>query len=812
MGVIKKILFRDDVLEKPSLRNFFLDMEENIHIHYRDLRIELSRGEFEDICDAFRKQSRELQDIIDRDGYQDGLLPNANREDVRIWTESRLKHDVKYHPQRISLEACSDGYHFHCRNYKFLFQEADFREIVRLFKNIDVDSPNAETYEEVLALLTANDIDFLLDFGSVPDEILAIAVARHHLNKVREIFSLIGFTREEQKDQICYQGARLRVLVKRDADRSALDYRRMRGYQKTERLVDFLYRNGINIDPNELNRIKCQVLDLYTALNAGQKLNVDTDLQSWLYLPANQQVIFPYSVQAQGGKESAAPLLKSWNQLLVNLHLWFIKPRKIRFSNAEQQTLKTQVTEVIQRQVATAAAVDKIFLMGSALRDDMGYYQVPFVHGPHVKLGSDVDILVEINPARETDIPPHWQLINNTCSNHCAIYHIAEIPMARGATEWAQAHPNLRLIPHLVDGYIFFPSRGHDEEKEAFLKKFGARLIYDRHRDGVVAQEGEEGKIARRIAETYALSQIIVEKMKVSTDNALYKVFAGEQDYILKLFKVAGNYHHNRVAEHTAYEEKLITQLAVRGVLTATTIPASPGADSAMEGFSALLFQRLHGEVQSRPEYPLEKICPALAKIHRVQMESPLDLQTRFSFEDLCNIWLPCFESYRTNPILGADITTLFDGLAPIAKQCSEASYRKELSESSIAVHNHGDVKPKNVIIDQQGNACFFDFNNAYHGPRMADIINGCFEFSLAEKYIHLADFARFDVFYTHYSASAPLTEQETNQLTRWIELCGLIAFIKEIRVFLETPAEELRRKRAMAIAGFVLSRTAKHR
>ena len=86
MGVIKKILYRGDILGRPRHRNLFLDMEENIHIHYRDLRIELSRGEFEDIAGAFFKQSQELQAVIHEKNYQDGKLPNANQDDVRIWT------------------------------------------------------------------------------------------------------------------------------------------------------------------------------------------------------------------------------------------------------------------------------------------------------------------------------------------------------------------------------------------------------------------------------------------------------------------------------------------------------------------------------------------------------------------------------------------------------------------------------------------------------------------------------------------------------------------------------------------------------
>ena len=129
MGVIKKTLFRGQLLGKPRHRHLFLDMEENIHIHYRDLRVELSRDEFEDFVETFSKQSTELGGIIQEKNYQDGKLANTNQEDVRIWTESRLKHDIKYHPQRFSLEECGDGYHFHYRNLKILIDKEEFYQI-----------------------------------------------------------------------------------------------------------------------------------------------------------------------------------------------------------------------------------------------------------------------------------------------------------------------------------------------------------------------------------------------------------------------------------------------------------------------------------------------------------------------------------------------------------------------------------------------------------------------------------------------------------------------------------------------------------
>lgn len=809
MGVIKKTLYRGNILGKPRHRNLFLDMEENIHIHYRDLRIELSRGEFEDIVKAFRKQSEELMAIIREKNYQDGKLPNANQEDVRIWTESRLNHEVKYHPLRLSMEECNDGYHFHYRNLKLLIDPAEFRQIAQLFKTLDVGGAYAASCEEVLALLEANDIDFLVAARDAPGEALTITVAKHHMKKTGEIFNGIGFTQEIQGAENHYRGSRLTVVAKVDNQRTALDYKRIRSNRETGQLVDYLSRGGANLDPNELNTIKCQVLDLYFALKSGRSLAVDTDLQTWLYAPASMKVIFPYKASGSAGKGEAEPLYRAWSALVNGCQIGFVKPGKDPFPPKQQEQLQQQVTDALRKEVAAFAAVDKIYIMGSASRGHLGRYQTPFVHGKMVKLGSDVDILVEVNPAREADVPGHWHLINPESSNHCAIYHVAQIPLAGDVTEWKERFPNIEFSHHIIDAYVFFPSRGYGDEKDAFLKKFGAKLFYDRARDGIVSRGGEEERIAKRVAELHGFPQAIVEKMEVSTKNALYMVFAAERDYILKLFKVSGNYSRARIAEHTAYEEKLIVQLKERGISTAGVIPARQGVDATIEGFPALLFERIPGVVQQRPEYPMDRICAALAKIHRVQMERPLDLAGDFTFDDICMIWLPQFHIYIKDSTLSPEIVKAFVGMAPLLERCNPGENRAAIYARSPTVHNHGDVTPKNVIVGEHGEACFFDFNNAYYGSRMADILDGAFEFSLAEKYIHLADFARFDAFITHYAAHNPLSAEEQEDMPKWIELMGVIKFIKEVRVLLEQPAEELRRKRALAIAEFVLSRTA---
>ena len=814
MGVIKKMFCRSNILGKQRHQHFFLDMEENIHIHYRDLRIDLSRGEFEDICDAFRKQSQELQTIINEKNYQDGNLPNANHDHDRIWTESKLKHDVKYNQQRFSLEECSDGFHFHYRNYKLLFDEAEFRQIVKLFKNIDVDSPCASSYDEVLELLEDNDVDFTLDAGNIPGEVLAIAVAAYHFPKITLMFKLIGFILDAQKYEHRYQGPALKVIAKVNNKLSSQDYKRIRGNKSTERLVDFLSRNATIIDPDVLNRIKCQVLDLYYSLRAGQTLNVEINQQSWLYSPGNQQVIFPYSVTPQGGKNEAATLYTTWADFLVSLKLWFVKPTKVVFAAAEQALIKQQVSETIRNEVASCAAVDKIYLMGSALRGDMGRYLAPFVNGSEVKLGSDVDILVEIDSAREKDIPLHWNLIKqNEPSNQCAIYHIKQIPIADGIAEWTKIYPHLPLIEHLIDAYVFFPSRGHQTDKDSFLKKFNAQLFYDRASDGSINRTGEEANIAQQITDLYALPQVTVEKLHVAhieTDNALFKIASGEQNYILKLFKVSGNYKPKRIAAHTTYEGKLITQLKERGILTAGIIPAATENDVNIDDHPALLFERINGEAQLKPEYLLDKTCGALAKIHQVQLDQPLNLVKDFCFEDICSIWLPLFTQYLHDTTHSPEIAAALKKFIPLFEKCNRDKYRKMLYADIPSTHNHGDVTPKNVITDEQGRAVFFDFNNSYFGPRIADVLDGAFEFSLAEQYIHLADFSRFDAFIAAYANHSPLTVKEDKKLPEWTELIGLIKFTREVRALLEIPDDELRKKRALAIAEFVHSRATK--
>ena len=809
MGVIKKILYRGNILGEPRHRNFFLDMEENIHIHYRDLRIELSRGEFEDIVSAFVKQSAELMAIIEEKRYQDGKLANANQEDVRIWTESRLKHEVKYHPARLSLEECGDGYHFHYRNYKFLIDPPEFRQLVCLFKSLNLDTAYASSYDEVVELLEANDVDFLLDAGNQPDKNLVIRAAKYHLPKIRDIFNYIGFTEETESRPKRYVGPQLTVEVRTETTWSSIDYRRMRGFNRVGLLVDHLARFRAEMNAYQINYIKCQVLDLYCALNSENQPDVETNPWLWLYSASNQQVIFPYQPGSSHSADAANQLYQSWNAILKSYDMGFIKPNKQKFQPDIQNNLKSQIETALRRDVAAYIAVNKVYLMGSEVRGEMGAYDVPFIHGKLAKLGSDVDILIEIDAAREPEIPRHWKFYIKEASNHCAIYHVGQIPLAGLGEDWRHQFPHIDFIDHLLDAYVYFPSRGYREEVDAFLRKFGARCQYDRARDGIYYCGDTEERIAARLSQLYGFTAPAVEPMKVSTKNSVYLVVVGDADYVLKLFREAGNHHRDQVADHTRYEKDLIGQLRERGIITPCIIEISPDVDAKVEELPALLFERIDGSVQQRPEYPIDRIAPALAKIHLTQIKKPLNLDLNFTFDDICMIWLPQFAHYLAKRDFIPEIAAAFALLAPLVEPLHSGQCRGVFYAHSPSVHCHGDVTPKNVIIDNSGQVQFFDFNNAFYGPRIVDVIDGAFEFSLAEKYIHLADFRRFDTFIEQYRQTADLNPEELADLSNWINLIGIIKFTKEVRVATDpsmTKPYNLRTKRALAIANFLES------
>ena len=73
----------------------------------------------------------------------------------------QLKNEVSYHPQRVSLEECSDGYHLHYRNYKLLLSPDNFKLMQKVFKEAETNTHYAQTQDEIIQLFSLIELPLL---------------------------------------------------------------------------------------------------------------------------------------------------------------------------------------------------------------------------------------------------------------------------------------------------------------------------------------------------------------------------------------------------------------------------------------------------------------------------------------------------------------------------------------------------------------------------------------------------------------------------------------------------------------------------
>jgi len=815
MGVITKLLYRGNDLKKGKYKHLFLDMEENIHIHYRDLRIELSRDEFEDIVTTFNAQSEELMSIIEEKNYQDGKLANSNQDETRIWTKSKLKHDVRYHSERISIEDCTDGYHLHLRNYKILLDNDDFLALYKVFRKININQPYAERFDEIIELLYANDVHFATSahasfrqYNDVQESSAhlshneihpyEIIVATYHEPKIRTIFKKIGFTKSESN---LYYKAGLKIQVKILSYEEIVKLTPDLGSQPQILLKDFLQNN--QIDHELLNKIQCQILNCinYAKKNRDSH-NLDLDFNHWSYKSTEHQTIIPIRPE----NENAINEIKAyrhWTDFLKNHGLYFKKPEKIKFEKAHQEDLYNNITNFLIEKLVPNKAVAKIYIMGSAARMEMGVYRQPFVHGQWAKLGSDIDLLIEIDESYKEQLPENWKYINQSKTNHCDIYHIGGIQLD-DQYDFQSLYPYIRFFHHLFDAYVYYPSKGNQHLKDQFLSKFKAKLIYSK------APTKTENNFHKAIKAAYGQEVKNIAKLNVATENELYRFQRNETLWVLKCFKVSGNYRSSRLTEHAQYEVAIIREMEKRNI-PATKLLRTIRGDSliSIEGNTAIAYTYLQGKIFSypAPDYPIREAAKTLAQYHNEQIEEEFPIQTEFIFDDVFDMWHPQFYRYEKKWDGDKLLRQIFKKLMDVFEELKPIYSKLKLNNNLNCLHNHGDLTPRNFIFaDNQG--FLFDFQNAFYGPRLLDLADAAFEFCYGGKYPDRNDFNRFEGFINAYVNFSVLNKEEEEVLEDTVKLVGIIKFLKEVRMIKgDENKKNLRRLRAIGLGEFLVNK-----
>jgi hypothetical protein len=132
VGHIKKLL----AIKELNPRNLtagaiWTDLCENIHLHYRNIRLEFSELEWSDFRCAVNMLGVAVEGVAEQNDYREG---NPNFLIQQLFN-TRLKSDTDYFPNRCTIERQADNtVHFHYRDLRLHWTQEEYLEIARMFE------------------------------------------------------------------------------------------------------------------------------------------------------------------------------------------------------------------------------------------------------------------------------------------------------------------------------------------------------------------------------------------------------------------------------------------------------------------------------------------------------------------------------------------------------------------------------------------------------------------------------------------------------------------------------------------------------
>ncbi len=143
MGKIKKILLHDELPDR-ELHNsrMFVDLSENIHVHFRELRLMFGREEFFEFFSILEEGARDVEKYMRKNpDYEeqkvfDGILVGGGSDrQLMPLMKSPEPHVSKYFPNRVQIELQEeeviDSIHIHYRDYRLVMNIETFKKFTR---------------------------------------------------------------------------------------------------------------------------------------------------------------------------------------------------------------------------------------------------------------------------------------------------------------------------------------------------------------------------------------------------------------------------------------------------------------------------------------------------------------------------------------------------------------------------------------------------------------------------------------------------------------------------------------------------------
>ena len=141
MGNIRKVLSKNTVEPRfLTADRIWSDLCENIHLHYRNTRIDFTEKEWAAFRAAINHLSMGVEHCIEEYEYKEGD-PNFL---VSIYYNTKIPTDSKYYSDRVLIELQRDNtVHFHYRDIRFHWTLPEFLKIANMFKKA------LETYSDL---------------------------------------------------------------------------------------------------------------------------------------------------------------------------------------------------------------------------------------------------------------------------------------------------------------------------------------------------------------------------------------------------------------------------------------------------------------------------------------------------------------------------------------------------------------------------------------------------------------------------------------------------------------------------------------
>lgn len=132
VGNTRKVLAKDMLEPRYLTANMlWVDLCENVHIHYRNLRIDMSCEEFANFMCAMKNLYKAAEYQMEQDKFEEGD-PNYLRQIKYI---NPLNTSSDYYPNRLVIEAQRDDtYHIHYRDLRLHLTEDEFDDMANSFQ------------------------------------------------------------------------------------------------------------------------------------------------------------------------------------------------------------------------------------------------------------------------------------------------------------------------------------------------------------------------------------------------------------------------------------------------------------------------------------------------------------------------------------------------------------------------------------------------------------------------------------------------------------------------------------------------------